>query len=45
MLDISGFLTSPEFVSQIASLITVILSSFLGSFLTAFLGGTGGTGL
>ncbi len=45
MLDIDGFLTSTEFVSQLALFISAIVSAFLGSILTGFFGGTGGTGL
>ena len=45
MLDINGFLTSNQFVAQLATFLTAIFSAFLGSILTGFLGGTGGTGL
>ena len=45
MLDIDGFLTSTEFVAQLAAFITAILSAFLGSILTGFFGGAGGTTL
>ncbi len=42
MLDISGFLTSTIFVTQLASFITAILTALIGGFLT---GGTGTTTL
>ena len=34
MLDIDGFLTSTEFVSQIAALITAILTTVFGQFIS-----------
>ncbi len=34
MLDINGFLTSTEFVAQIASIITAVFSALFGQFLT-----------
>ena len=40
MLDIEGFLTSTEFVSQLASFIAAIVTAFLGNVLTEFLGGS-----
>ena len=45
MLDIDGFLTSNQFVTQLATFITAILTALLGSIVTGFFGGTGGTGL
>jgi|CXWL01.1.fsa_nt_gi hypothetical protein len=45
MLDIDGFLTSNQFVTQLAAFIVTILSTFLRGILTGFLGGTGETGL
>lgn len=42
MLDIDGFLTSTQFISQLASFITAILSAFLGSVVAGLLG-AGGT--
>ena len=30
MLDIGGFLTSPNFLTELATLITAIISAFLG---------------
>lgn len=41
MLDIDGFLTSPEFVSQLASFITAIFTAFLGGIISNFFGGAG----
>ena len=41
MLDISGFLTSSEFLTQLASLITAILTAFVSQFVGVFLNGTG----
>lgn len=37
MLDINGFLTSTEFVAQLASIITAILTALLGSLFAGFL--------
>jgi hypothetical protein len=34
MLDINGFLTSTEFVAQIASIITAVFSALFGQFLS-----------
>ncbi len=34
MLDIDGYLTSPEFLAQIAALIATILSTVLGQFIS-----------
>lgn len=45
MLDIDGFLTSTQFITQLASFITAILSAFLGTIVTGFLGGTGSSTL
>jgi hypothetical protein len=42
MLDIDGFLTSTQFITQLASFITAILTALLGSIVSGFLG-TGGT--
>lgn len=36
MLDINGFLNSTEFLAQLASIITAILSALFGSFLSGF---------
>jgi hypothetical protein len=41
MLDISGFLTSSEFLTQLASLITAIMTAFVSQFLGVFFNGTG----
>jgi hypothetical protein len=41
MLDISGFLTSSEFLTQLASLITAILTAFMSQFVGVFFSGTG----
>jgi hypothetical protein len=38
MLDIDGFLTSTEFISQLATFLTAIWTAFFGTFLTNFLG-------
>jgi hypothetical protein len=37
MLDLGGFITSPEFLSQIASIIVAILSTLFSVFLEGFL--------
>ena len=34
MLDISGYLTSREFVTQLAALISALFSTIFGQFLT-----------
>jgi len=39
MLDITGYLTSPSFLTELATLITAIISAFAGIFLTGFFGG------
>ena len=39
MLDIGGFLTSVEFLTQLAALITAILSAFVSDFITMLFGG------
>lgn len=36
MLDIGGFLTSTEFVAQIAAIITTLLSVLVSDFLALF---------
>ncbi len=36
MFHIGGFVTSAEFLTQLASLITAILSAFVGQFLGVF---------
>ncbi len=36
MLDIDGYLTSTEFVAQIAALIAAILSTVLGTFINGW---------
>jgi len=41
MFDITGFLTSTQFVTQIASIIVAILVGFTGQVLTALFGTTG----
>ncbi len=38
MFDINGFLASTEFLAQLASLITAILSTLLSDFINIFLG-------
>jgi hypothetical protein len=38
MLDIDGFLTSTEFISQLATFLTAIWTAFFGSVLTNWLG-------
>ena len=40
MLDIGGYLTSMEFLSQLAALISTILSTFFGGFLANLFGGS-----
>ena len=40
MLDIGGYLTSVEFLAQLAAVISAVLSSFFGEFLTTLFGGT-----
>lgn len=40
MLDITGYLTSPSFLSELAALITAIISAFAGTFLSGFFTGT-----
>jgi len=39
MLDIGGYLTSVQFLTQFAALISTILSAFFGGFLTSLFGG------
>ena len=39
MFDIGGFLTSMEFVSQIASIITAVLTALFGEIIAGFFGG------
>jgi len=41
MLDLGGFVTSAEFLTQLASLITAILTAFMGQFLGIFFNTTG----
>ncbi|MDO8632334.1 MAG: hypothetical protein Q7R41_17770 [Phycisphaerales bacterium] len=36
MLDVNGFVTSSEFLTQLASLITAILTAFVSQFLGVF---------
>jgi len=36
MLDLGGFFTSPDFLTQIASLIVAILSTFFGALFDNF---------
>ncbi len=36
MLDINGFLTSPQFFAQIASIIVAVLSALFGEFIGNF---------
>ena len=38
MLDIGGFLTSTEFLSQLAALISKVLSAFFDGFLATLFG-------
>ena len=38
MLDIAGFLTSTEFLSQLALLITTLVSTLLGGIISALFG-------
>lgn len=40
MLDIGGYLASVEFLSQLAALISTILSAFFGGFLKSLFGGS-----
>ena len=40
MLDIGGYFTSVEFLSQLADLISKILSALFGGFLTNLFGGS-----
>jgi len=40
MLDIDGFVTSPEFLSRIAGLIAAILSALLSGLFSGLLGGS-----
>lgn len=42
MLDIGGFLTSTEFLTQIASIITTILVALASQIITALFGGASG---
>ena len=44
MLDIDGFLTSTQFITQLASFITAILTALLGSVVSGFFG-PGGSGV
>ena len=39
MLDIGGFLTSTEFLAQIASIVVMFLSALVGQLLTHLFGG------
>ena len=39
MLDIDGYLTSQEFVAQLAAFISAIFSAVLGGLISAFFGG------
>ncbi len=38
MLDLNGFLTSTEFLFQLASIVSAIISSLLGTLFSGFLG-------
>ncbi len=40
MLDISGFLTSFEFLAQLAALVTALLTGIFGDFINSLLGVT-----
>jgi len=40
MEDIGGYLTSTEFLAQLAAVISTILSAFFGEFLAMLFGGT-----
>lgn len=39
MLDIGGFVTSTTFITQIASIVTALLSAIFGELFTRLLGG------
>lgn len=39
MLDIGGFLTSTEFLAQIASIVVMLLSALVGQLITSLFGG------
>jgi len=39
MLDIGGFLTSTEFLAQIASIVVTILATLVGQLITSLFGG------
>lgn len=41
-LDIGGFLTSAEFFTQLASIITAVITTLLGEALAGIFGGAGG---
>ena len=41
-MDIGGFLTSTEFVAQIASIVATILVAIATQLITAFFGGASG---
>jgi len=41
-LDIGGFLTSVDFLTQLASIITAVFTTLLGEVLANVFGGTGG---
>ena len=40
MFDLGSYLTSTEFLAQIAAMISTVLSAFFGGFLTNLFGGT-----
>ncbi len=40
MLDLNGFFTSTEFLTQVASVVSAVLSILLGDFLARFFSGT-----
>ncbi len=39
MLDIGGFLSSTEFLAQIAAIIVAVLSTIVGDFISRLFGG------
>ncbi len=39
MLDIGGFLTSTEFLAQIAALVVAVLTAFVGDFIARLFSG------
>ncbi len=39
MLDIGGYLTSIEFLAQLAAIVTAVLSALVGEFIALLFGG------